>query len=165
MVFRMITESSNLATNILIDQVGAKNVMKTMKAMGANDIRVLRGVEDTKAFERGMNNTVTAHDLMLIFKHLAEGTAVDRASSEAMIDILKAQRFNSVIPAELPKDVVVAHKTGSIDGICHDSGIVFLPDGRSYVLVLLSGDVEETAAKKTLSTVSRLVYDYVSEHP
>ncbi|SFC59260.1 CubicO group peptidase, beta-lactamase class C family [Parapedobacter composti] len=163
LVYRMITESSNLATNILIDQVGAKSVMKTMKTMGANDIQVLRGVEDTKAFEKGLNNTVTAYDLMLLFKHLAAGTAVDRASSEAMVDILKAQRFRSMIPARLPDDVVVAHKTGSITEILHDSGIVYLPDGRAYVLVLLSGGLPDDDARNALASISRLVYDYMSE--
>lgn len=163
MVFRMITESSNLATNILIDQVGAKNVMKTMRAMGAHEIQVLRGVEDSKAFERGMNNTTTAYDLMLIFKHLAEGTAVNRVSSKAMVKILKAQQFNDGIPGQLPKDVVVAHKTGAIAGIYHDCGIVYLPNGRAYALVLLSGNMEERVARETVATVSRSVYDYISE--
>ena len=53
LVFDMITVSSNLATNILIELVGAKNVTETMKQIGAQDIRVLRGVEDTKAFQLG----------------------------------------------------------------------------------------------------------------
>ena len=163
LVFRMITESSNLATNILIDQIGAKQVMKTMKAMDATDIQVLRGVEDSKAFARGMNNTTTAYDLMLILQRLAEGTVVDRASCEAMLDVLKAQRFNDGIPGRLPKDVSVAHKTGAIDGIYHDAGIVYLPDGRAYVLVLLTRNVEDGPARRTVAAVSKLIYDYMSE--
>jgi Beta-lactamase class C and other penicillin binding proteins len=162
-VFRMITESSNLATNILIDQVGAKNVMKTMKAMGANDIQVLRGVEDTKAYERGMNNTTTAYDLMLIFEQLAKKSVVSQAASDDMLTILKAQKFNSVIPALLPDDVVVAHKTGSLPQVRHDSGIVYLPDGRAYVVVLLSDQIPEGMSRPTLAQVSKLIYDYISE--
>src|SRR5580698_2298719 len=57
LLYRMITESSNLATNLVIEAVGAKNVVATMRQMGAMDIQVLRGVEDQKAFEKGMNNT------------------------------------------------------------------------------------------------------------
>ncbi len=164
LIFRMITESSNLATNIIIDQIGAKNVMRTMSSIGANDIRVLRGVEDTKAFQKGLNNRTTAYDLMLVFEQIAKGNAVSEEASNGMVEILKAQRFNEAIPAHLPKDVQVAHKTGAIEGIYHDSGIVYLPDGRAYVLVLLSGNVEETAAKRTLANVSRLFYDYVVEN-
>ncbi|TJY68109.1 DUF3471 domain-containing protein [Sphingobacterium alkalisoli] len=163
LIFRMITASSNLATNIIIDQVGAKNVMKTMKSIGADDIRVLRGVEDSKAFQKGLNNQVTAYDLMLIFERIAKGNLINKTASEGMIKILKAQKFNSIIPAQLPDDVEVAHKTGSIEGICHDSGIVYLPGGRSYVLVLLSGKLKDADARKTLADVSRQFYNYFSD--
>ncbi|HLI92261.1 MAG TPA: serine hydrolase, partial [Puia sp.] len=62
LLFQMITQSSNLSTNLVIEKVGAKNVMATMRELGAMDIRVLRGVEDEKAFEKGMNNMTTAFD-------------------------------------------------------------------------------------------------------
>ena len=163
LLYRMITHSSNLATNIVIDQVGAKNVMRTMKSIGANDIQVLRGVEDTKAYEKGLNNTVTAYDLMLIFEQLAKGTLVSDAASKHMVKILMDQHHRGIIPAKLPEDVKVANKTGSITKILHDSGIVFLPDGRKYVLVLLSRNVDVDAARGVLANVSRLFYDYVSE--
>ncbi|HWR33956.1 MAG TPA: serine hydrolase, partial [Chitinophagaceae bacterium] len=60
LAYNMIILSSNLATNLLIEFVKPGNVMKTMKVIGANDIKVLRGVEDGKAFEKGLNNTTTA---------------------------------------------------------------------------------------------------------
>jgi len=62
LLYKMITESSNLATNLIIERVGAPRIMATMREMGARDIQVLRGVEDNKAFERGMNNTTSAYD-------------------------------------------------------------------------------------------------------
>lgn len=156
----MITKSSNLATNILIDKVGAKNTSKTMRSINANDIQVLRGVEDEKAFEKGMNNTVTAYDLMLLFEKIAKGEMVNKKASEAMVDILMQQTFKGIIPARLPKEVNVANKTGSITKVLNDSGIVYLPDGRKYVLVLLSRGMEEEAAKKTLATISEFIYNY-----
>lgn len=162
-VFRMITESSNLATNILIDQVGAKNVMKTMKAMGINDLQVLRGVEDSKAYQRGMNNTTTAYDLMLLFEQIAKRKVVSQDASDDMLTILKAQRFKSMIPALLPDDVVVAHKTGSLPQVRHDSGIVYLPDGRAYVVILLSDQIAEGTSRPILAQTSKLIYDYMSE--
>jgi beta-lactamase class A len=72
LVRHMIVRSSNLATNNVIDLIGAKQVMALMNRIGANDIKVLRGVEDQKAFDAGMNNTTTAYDLMLIFRALGE---------------------------------------------------------------------------------------------
>jgi beta-lactamase class A len=161
LVYLMITVSSNLATNLLIEKAGARNISITLRELGANDIRVLRGVEDEKAFQKGMNNTVTAYDLMLIFEKMAHGAVVSAAASEDMIRILLDQQFNEIIPARLPAGVKVAHKTGWFKGVNHDSGIVFLPDGRKYVLVLLSKDVEDDKdAIKALAAVSEVIYRY-----
>ncbi|MCI0707492.1 MAG: class A beta-lactamase-related serine hydrolase [Ignavibacteriae bacterium] len=157
----MITVSSNLATNILIELADANQVMATMESIGANDIRVLRGVEDIKAFRQGLNNRVSARDLVTVFRALAEGKLVHNDATQEMIGILSDQQFNSIIPALLPKDVRVAHKTGNITGIEHDTGIVFLPNGRSYVLVLLSKDIADPkAVQHAFAQVSKQVYDY-----
>jgi beta-lactamase class A len=164
LIYQMITVSSNLATNILMGLVGAEKVTGTMRQLGAHDIEVLRGVEDGKAFERGMNNRTNAFDLLLILEAIAEGRAVDPSSSEAMVDVLLAQKFSDLIPALLPPNVRVAHKTGSITGVEHDSGIVFLPDGRRYVLVLLSKDLKNIQeGKQALARVSKRIYDFMIE--
>ena len=165
LVYQMIIVSSNFATNLVIQKVGAENVTSYMRKLGANDIQVLRGVEDGKAFQKGLNNIVTAHDLLVIFEKIARGEAVSDAASKAMINILLDQRFNEIIPALLPPNVKVAHKTGSITHVHHDSGIVMLPDGRKYVLVLLSKDWEnEEEAIRTMANISSLIYKYVSKN-
>ncbi|MDE3058723.1 MAG: serine hydrolase [Bacteroidota bacterium] len=157
----MITQSSNLATNILIDKVGAKNVMRTMRALGARNIQVLRGVEDEKAFEAGMNNTTTTLDLAIIYEKLARGQVVSKKASEVMCDVLLHQKFNEKIPRYLPHNVKVAHKTGNISGVEHDSGIVYLPDGRKYVLVILSENLKDKAkGVEAIARASKAVYDY-----
>jgi beta-lactamase class A len=164
LVYNMIIQSSNLATNMVIELVNAHNVTQTMRELGAKDIQVLRGVEDDKAFQKGLNNTTTAYDLMLIFEKIARGQAVDAAACQEMIKILLDQRFNEIIPARLPKEVKVAHKTGEISGVRHDAGIVFLPDGRKYVLVLLSKQVKDVpAAIQAMAGVSEMVYKYMEE--
>jgi beta-lactamase class A len=160
LVYDMIIVSSNFATNLIIDRVGANHVTERMRGLGARDIQVLRGVEDSKAFEKGLNNTTTAYDLTLIFERMGMGTLVSKEASTAMIRILSDQKFNTVIPAKLPPEVKVAHKTGSITGVQHDSGIVFLPDGRKYVLVILSKDWQDEQHNfQVLSSVSRIIYD------
>jgi beta-lactamase class A len=161
---QMITISSNLATNLLIGLVGPENVTKTMRSLGAKDIEVLRGVEDGKAFDRGLNNRTDAFDLLVIMKSIARGRAVDSVSSEEMVNILLGQKFRDIIPALLPPDVPIAHKTGSITGVEHDSGIVFLPDGSSYVLVLLSKELKNAEeGKRGLALVSKRIYEFVLE--
>lgn len=157
----MITQSSNLANNILVDHLGAKNISKTMEDLGAGGIKVLRGVEDNKAYEQGLSNTTDAYSLMVLYEKLARGQVVSEAVSQSIIEILKRQQFKDVIPALLPENVAVAHKTGSITGVRHDSGIVYLPDGGRYVLVLLSKDLkDEEAGTKLLQNISKMVYDY-----
>lgn len=164
LLYDMIIISSNLATNLIVELVDAKNVTQTMRDIGANDIQVLRGVEDTKAFNAGLNNQVTAYDLMLLYENIANEEVVNAEASMAMIDILLDQRFNEIIPAELPKNVKVAHKTGSITGVQHDSGIVFLPDGRKYILVLLSKELTDTdAGIQAMADVSKAIYDFESK--
>lgn len=159
LTYQMIIVSSNLATNILIDLVDAKNANESMRKLGAKDIQVLRGVEDQKAFDKGLNNSVSAYDLMLIFEKIAQNKVLDKKSCEEMREILFDQKFNEIIPEKLPKTVKVAHKTGSITGVQHDSGIVYLPDGRKYVLVLLSKKLKNAdAGVKVLAEVSEMIY-------
>ena len=161
-LFEMITKSSNLSTNLMVDLVGAKNANQTMRSLGAKDIRVLRGVEDGKAYDLGLNNTVTAYDLMVIFEHLAKETVVSKKACDEMIGILEAQYFRDIIPAKLPPGIRTATKSGSITKICHDSGIVFLPGGKKYVVVLLSKGIEDQKiSTEVLATVSRIIYDHV----
>ena len=162
LLYRMITESSNFATDLIVELVGAKNANQTMHEIGAKDIKVLRGVEDNKAYNLGLNNTVTANDLMVIFDHIAMGTVVNKKACDAMIDILMHQHFKEKIAGKLPADVKTATKSGWITKVSHDSGIVFLPDGRKYVVVLLSRGIEdEKSADETLAKVSRIIYDHV----
>jgi beta-lactamase class A len=161
----MIIRSSNLATNILIDLVDAKKVTATMRKLGAERMEVLRGVEDLKAFELGLSNSTSALDLMIIMQRIAQYEAGSKADCESMISIMKGQKFGKIIPFHLPKNVEIAHKTGSITALHHDAGIVYLPDGRAYVLVLLSknlGDFDEGTSR--LAEVSKLVYDYYMDH-
>src|SRR6187551_983134 len=163
LLYQMIIVSSNFSTNLIMELVDAKNVSATMVQLGAKDIHVLRGVEDGKAFAKGLNNTITANGLMMLFEKMAKGETVNPAASQAMINILLDQKFNEIIPARLPANVKVAHKTGSINGVQHDTGIVFLPNGKKYVLVLLSKNLkDEKGAIKAMANVSKLIYEYVT---
>ncbi len=159
LIYEMITISSNFATNILIDYIGANNVTKSMKEIGALNIDILRGVEDIKAFELGLNNTTSAKDLLIIYEKLAKGKIINNESSAIMIDILKDQKYDDIIPKYLPKDIEIANKTGMITGVHHDSGIVFLKDGRKYVIVLLSKNMSDMeSGTEMMARISELIY-------
>ncbi len=163
LVLHMITVSSNLATNLLIDHVGAASVQKSVRALGADKMQVLRGVEDPWAYEKGLNNTATARDLSILLEAIAQHRVVDAAACEEMIGIMLQQKYRDGLPAQLPAAVKVASKSGSITRICHDAGILFLPDGRRYVLVVLSrGEPDRDKSAAVIARLSRLVYDYMA---
>ncbi|MFL5594580.1 MAG: serine hydrolase [Gemmatimonadaceae bacterium] len=157
----MITRSSNFATNSLITLVGAEAVTKTMRDLGARQIQVLRGVEDGKAFDKGLNNTTTARDLALILRAIQEGKAASPAATREMLAILLAQEFNEKIPAGLPPGTRVAHKTGEITAVSHDAGIVYPQGGKPYVLVVLTRGVRDGAkSSKLIADISSIIYSY-----
>jgi beta-lactamase class A len=137
----MITVSSNLAANVLIERLGAKEIQSTTDALGAGGLKVLRGVEDDKAFEKGLNNTTTARALLTLLWKIAKGEAASPDSSRAMVDMLARQRFNDGVPALLPQGTRVAHKTGTITKIHHDAAIVYGP--RPFVIVVLVRGIED----------------------
>jgi beta-lactamase class A len=154
----MITVSSNFAANLLIEKLGVENIRRTVTALGADGMHVLRGVEDQKAFDKGMNNTTDARGLLVLLDRIAHGKAVDPSADAAMIDILKRQKFNDAIPAGVPAGTEVAHKTGNITRINHDAAIVFA--ARPYVLVLLVRGMEDQKKSAALmAELSRIVYE------
>ncbi|MGI9174248.1 MAG: serine hydrolase [Rhodothermales bacterium] len=159
LVYQMITVSSNLATNLLIQHVAADSVQRTIEALGTDSMRVLRGVEDIKAFRQGLSNTATAADLALVLEAIMEGRAVSPEADSEMVQILLDQRFNTMIPAGLPEGARAAHKTGWITGIHHDAAIVYPEGGAPYVLVVLTEGIEGEDVSAALGAeIARLTH-------
>jgi beta-lactamase class A len=144
--------------------VGAPAANTTARELGARDIRVLRGVEDGKAYAAGMNNMTTARDLAALMVAIQTGIAASRASTDSMRAILSRQEFNDEIPAGLPAGTRVAHKTGQITGHLHDAAIVYPARRGPYVLVVLTRDIaDEKVARALIADISRLVYEHAMQ--
>jgi beta-lactamase class A len=159
LVERMITRSSNLATNAMIGIVGAERANATAHALGARTIRVLRGVEDGKAFKAGLNNSTSARDLGALFESIGRGTAASEKSTKAMLAILERQEFNDEIPAGLPPGTRVAHKTGWITGVLNDAALVYPPGREPFVLVVLTRDIpDQKDARALIQDIARLIW-------
>ncbi len=152
----MITVSSNLATNVLIEALGVDKIRATVAALGAQGMDVRRGVEDNVAFRAGQNNTTTAGALLVLLEAIANGRAVSADASREMVGILKRQKFNQGIPAGLPPGTAVAHKTGSITKIQHDAGIVYSPHPYALV-VLVRGLEDEKQGHALIASIARTV--------
>jgi beta-lactamase class A len=153
----MITVSSNFATNLLIQKLGIDNIRATVNALHADGMDIKRGVEDQKAFDKGLNNTTTARGLATLLLAIANGKAVDPDSSAKMMEILERQKFNEGIPAGVPANIRVAHKTGEITKIHHDAGIVYA--GPPFVIVVLVRGIEDFKQSSALiADVTRDLY-------
>jgi beta-lactamase class A len=153
----MITVSSNLATNLLIEKLGVENIRAGVHALHADGMNVLRGVEDQKAFDQHLNNTTNAQGLAALLLAIAKGKAVDAEASHEMVAILLRQSFNEGIPAGLPAGTRVAHKSGEITKTHHDAAIVFTP--KPFVLVVLVGGLEDKKQSATLiADIAKLAY-------
>jgi len=159
----MIVRSSNLATNLLLDFVGLEEVWRVVREARLEGIEVRRGVEDTAAFEQGINNEVTAEGLARCFRLLCQEGAFRAETREQMIEVLCAQEFNGMIPAPLPRAARVAHKTGEISTVCHDAGIVFLPKRKPYVVsILTEWPVQIEKRQGCVGEISRAVYEHLT---
>ena len=154
----MIVASSNLATNLLLDYLGVETARQVLRGAGVEGVELRRGVDDVKAHDRGFNNETTADGLFQLFAAL-RGDFLSKASREMVINILLQQRFNSMIPAPLPKHASVAHKTGEISTACHDAGIVYLPEREPYILVVLTEVAADTNGRReVVAKISAAVF-------
>ena len=158
----MIVRSSNLATNILLEKVGAKNVSDFIQALGIQGVTFIRGIEDHSAFRLGMNNSATARGLTQTMRWIAEKKVVSPHASEKMIEILLGQEFNESIPALLPKSVKVAHKTGWTGDVYHDTGIVYPGQRKPYALTIMTRGFAENQpdeAHACMAEISKITYE------
>jgi len=158
---KMITHSSNLATNILMEYTGPDSIGATMREIRADGVLVMRGVEDLKAYNMNLNNVTTAYGMMKVMEAVYSSELVADSSRQEMQAILKRQHYNTMIPAGLPDNVEVAHKTGSITRIAHDAAIVYPPGHPPFVLVVLTRGWDKHAdAQKVGARITSKVYDY-----
>jgi beta-lactamase class A len=159
----MITRSSNLATNLLLEFFTPSFVQSTLNEAGVSGVKIVRGVEDNRAFDQGLNNTLTAAGLTDLFRLVREDRLLPEAARRQAFQILAAQEFNSMIPSLLPAGTQVAHKTGEISTCTHDAGLVLLPGRRPYAVAILTEHPPGLDdPQKAVARISRLVYDLIT---
>lgn len=130
----MITISDNTAANLLLDLVGIEAINATMRDLGLCNTRLERRFMDFEARKAGRDNWTTAEDMVLLFSHLYAGRVPER---ERLLKILLRQNDYSILPAYWGEEAPFAHKTGGLEGIMHDAGILFraLDDLRQPLIV------------------------------
>jgi beta-lactamase class A len=166
LALHMIATSSNLATNLLLDLIGLESVQGAIERFGLTGLDVRRGVEDEKAFEHGIVNRATANGLVSLLRLIAEERAYTPELSRQMLGILHQQEFKKGIPARLPREVRVAHKTGDISTVAHDAGVVYAPAAKPYVIAILTEWKPEAGSRSaTIAAISHEIYQHLRGRP
>lgn len=155
----MITQSDNTATDMLTELVGMKAVEKTAGELGMTKTTLQRKIYAFEEIDRGRDNYTTPEDMFILLKEIYDGDKLKREHCNDMLDMLKKQKRNSMLPLRLPKDAACAHKTGSLLGILHDVGIVYPPKGNPYILVLMGKNVtDEKQGESVFADISKKIY-------
>jgi beta-lactamase class A len=161
----MITVSDNIAAEMLQDRLGRPNVNATYDALGLHTTRV-HTLAAGDPVPPGALPFTTAGDMLRFFELLDSGSAVDANSNHEMLNLLLGDEVNDRIPALLPRGTLVAHKTGDLDGILNDAGIVYGPT-EPFAIVVLSRDIPDAGPPDSLATgrtniarIARVAYDY-----
>jgi len=160
LLWSMITVSDNTAANMLIRLVGRQNINQTMQSLGLTqtwlgdtihsdgDVRELRS---------------SANDMSRLLLMMADHRLINAKADDAMLEILAGQRHNRMLPAWLPKNITIAHKTGTLHDTLNDVGIVEL-NGSPYVICVFTthlGDLDD--GERFIRQVSLLTYRAFSQ--
>lgn len=171
LIEQMIVVSDNTATNILIDKIGMENVNNFIKKIGCNETVLGRHMLDSAAKKAGHDNYTSPRDMANILEKLYKGKCVDPKSDKKMLDILTKQQWNERIPANLPHDLKIAHKTGELADALHDCGIVF-GHQRDYILCIMTRDVpsehpgyddNNALAYNDMALISKLIWNKIDD--
>lgn len=160
LVTLMIVLSDNTATNMLIDLVGMDAVNKTMADVGLKSTVLRRQMMDFDAALAGKENDTCASDLALLFGIIESRQNLPHEYGTLMLDILKRQQVRDKLPFYLPEETVLANKTGTLTGVEHDGGILFLPKG-SYIIAILTADLEVNyQGLQLIASIGKVIYDH-----
>lgn len=158
----MICESDNTASNMIINALGLEYVQNSFKTFGLKATNISREIADYQSRSRGIENFTTAGEMASLLEKIYEGRLVSAAASRKCLEMMKLQRVNDRIPAYLPVDVAVAHKTGLERGVCHDAGVVYTRKGDFIICVLTRhSDANSKKAKDFIGGLALSAYEYV----
>lgn len=146
----MITKSDNYSALLLALTIRLSQVQLFLDEYGFADSKV-GGAESLPM--------TTASDIAMFFTKLYKGELGSPQNTSEMITLLKRQVLNEKLPKNLPENTVIAHKTGELGGVSHDSGIVYSPSGE-YIIVVLSDSTNPKEANERIVNLSKAVYDY-----
>ena len=156
---RMITESDNSATNMLMAKIGSMtDVNQSMRAWGIKHTQVNTWLPDLKG-----TNYTTARDMATMLYNIDENTEfLSEDSRTRMLNYMGHVHNNRLLKAGLGEGAVLLHKTGDIGTMLGDAGIVIAPNGKKYIVVILANRPHNAAAGKDfIVQASKIIYNYM----
>lgn len=164
-IYKMITESDNTATRMLIDYVGMDYLEDNFKKLGLVQTNICQTGMSLASGRVKNDNYTTPREMAGLMERIYAGELVNREASQFMLEVLKHNKSKSRLRKGLPLGWEIGHKTGLLRRACHDAGIVFSPRGDYVIAVLTSEAPNYTAAKNFISKVAKLTYMYYRIDP
>jgi beta-lactamase class A len=158
LLWLMITQSDNTATNMLIRLVGRQNVNRTMSELGLHHTTLGDYIRSqTNAIRYALRSS--PGDMVKLLDTIARDRCIDAWSSKEMLAILSGQTHNGLLPQPLPAHLTIAHKTGSLHDTLNDVGIVYLAQ-EPYVIAVMTTQLPDLdLGRSFIHKVSRMAYD------
>lgn len=151
----MIMYSDNTATNVLIDLMGAENINNEAKRLGLASTYLNRRMMQLNT---GVENYISANDATFILREIARHAISSQTAATKAEDYLKSQTDMEGLIEGLPQNVIFGHKTGTLDSVRHDAGIVY--SEHPYVITVLTA-LSATEANNLMENISRAVYERI----
>ncbi|MDN4075177.1 serine hydrolase [Fictibacillus terranigra] len=158
----MITVSDNMAANIMIERTGMDRINALLAEMGCSKTVLGRRLMDFEAVKQGKNNFTSARDVILLLKEIGRGRMLKEESRKAILQILQNQQFRYKLPAYMDEEtIMIANKTGELEGVEHDAGIFTLKETKIYAAVLTNNLPDEAEGRQALSLIGKALNDYM----
>lgn len=163
-LYSMITVSDNDAANTLTTYLGGGDSAAGMQAV--NSFCQAHGYDQTHmgrmllASNENDDNYTSVGDCGHLLQEIYKQDTSGYTHAADMFNLLKAQTHCNKIPAQLPEGVKTANKTGELDNVENDAGIIY-DSKNDVVIVFMSQNLSSAgSAQNTIATLSRTIYDY-----
>lgn len=162
LIVMMIIESDNTATNVLIDIAGFEPVNRMASELGLENTSLQRKMLDFKAAEEGRQNYSSAADMDKIMQMIGRGELISPDACRFMLHVLNMQKDIESFKRYMPEGLIVAHKSGTLDKLEHETGI-FWVDGNDYVLTIFTQNQESnSAARDFIGQLSLDIFQFMN---
>ena len=121
----MTIVSDNTSTNRIIERLGVEWIAERMRDWGCSRTALRRAMFDAEAAGRGLDNVATARETAGLLGRLVRGELIDRATSDAVLGVLRETQDPALIRRYLPIGATVAHKTGSLEKVRNDAAVIW----------------------------------------